>query len=157
MSNDLYRDMTHSEIQEMLLRIVSGFADYANIEQRLDNGKKADVFYQCGPTTVIIEVKTLLRESLIESAWRKYRQHCNYLAIACPPQRVYNDRAAPLTGWTNEQINRIGIWNVSWEEIREVRPCCRLDVLTPGRVVHMAPASSPFAVIGSPACTAPKP
>lgn len=157
MYGDAYRDPSHYEIQQLIWRRVAAFAEYANIEQRLSNGKLADVYYQVGATTVIVEVKTTLKESLIEAAWQKYNQHCDYLAIACPPQHQYEDQAGLLTGWRREQLHRVGIWFVDWAGITEKRAACRLGVKTPGHVIHMAPAMSPFTAIGSPACTARSP
>lgn len=154
MYGDAYRDMSHYEMQQLIWRAVAKFADYANIEQRLSNGKLADVFYQVGNVTVIVEVKTQLKQSLIQSAWQKYSQHCHYLAYACPFQLCHHDQAPLLSAWTEERISRVGIWFCDWTGLTEQRRCCRLDIKTPGHVVHMAPAWSPFAVIGSPACTA---
>lgn len=154
MDGDAYRDMSHYEMQQFIWRKVAPFADYANVEQRLDNGRIADVFYQVGATTVIVEVKTELKESLIESAWRKYHAHCQYLVYACPPQPLIPDRHRLLLSWNEERLQRVGIWSVEWAGIREIRPACRLDVKTPGLTPRMSPASSPFAVIATPGCTA---
>jgi hypothetical protein len=157
MDGDAYRDMTHYEMQQFVWRKVARFADYANIEQRLSNGKIADVFYQVGRVTVIVEVKALLKQSLIDAAWQKYHDQCHYLAIASPPQLVHSDQAQLIGGWNSERLDRVGLWWVSWEGITEIRPACRLNVKTPGHVVHMSQASSPFTVIASPGCTAHRP
>lgn len=157
MDGDAYRDMTHSEMQQVIWRSVAKFADYANVEQRLSNGRIADVFYQVGQITVIIEVKTIVRDSLIEAAWRKYNSMCDYLAIASPPQLVHSDRTRLLDQWRDEQVARVGLWWVNWLGITEIRPACRLDTKTPGHAIHMSRASSPFTAIGSPACTADEP
>jgi len=154
MYGDAYRDMTHYEMQQFIWRKVAAFADYANIEQRLPNGKIADVYYQVGQTTVIIEVKTQLKESLIENAWSKYNRHCDYLAIACPPQLCYDDNSQLISGWARPAYESVGIWWVEWHGLTQIRPACRLDVKTPGRIVILSPASSPFAVIAAPGCTA---
>lgn len=157
MDGDAYRDMTHSEMQQMIWRKVAAFADYCNVEQRLDNGKIADVFYQVGQVTVIVEVKTLLKESLIENAYHKYADQCNYLAVACPPQMVSHDISEQWSGWRDHRYNSVGIWWVQWQGLTEIRPACRLRVKTPGLIMLMSPASSPFTVIGSPPCTAEEP
>lgn len=153
MYGDAYRDMTHTEMAQFIWQKVVKFADYANTEQRLPNGKIADVFYQVGQTEVIVEVKTELKQSLIEAAYRKCSGCCHYLAVACPPQLCGNDSAPLLTSWSSEQIDAVGIWWVEWQGLTQVRPAARLDVKTPGRIVQMSPASSPFTVIGSPPCT----
>jgi hypothetical protein len=157
MNGDAYRDMSHYEMQQFIWRKVATFADYANIEQRLDNGKIADVFYQVGRTTVIVEVKTKLRQHLIESAWLKYHDHCQYLAIACPPQPYCADQGSFTGGWNVEKFDRVGIWHVEWTGMAEARQAARLDVKTPGLMVIMSQASSPFTAIGSPACAADAP
>jgi hypothetical protein len=154
MDGDAYRDMSHIEIQRLILSQVTQFADYAVMEAKLSNGKVADIYYKVGETTIIIEVKTILKQSLIESAWKKYSQHCHYLAIACPPQQCQADRPQLFGCWTDPNIERVGIWWVQWDGISEVRPACRLDVKTPGKAIAWSPASSPFAVIASPGCTA---
>jgi hypothetical protein len=154
MDGDAYRDMTHAEMQQVIWRRVAAFAEYANVEQRLPNGKIADVFYQVGAVTVIVEVKTLLKASLIENAWNKYNGHCDYLAIAAPPQLMPLTSGEVLTGWRQEQHDRVGLWWVQWNGIVEVRPAVRLKTQMPGLSVVLDPALSPFAVIGSPACTA---
>lgn len=154
MDGDAYRDMSHYDMQQFIWRKVAPFADYANIEQRLPNGKIADVFYQVGQINVIIEVKTLIKDSLIQAAFRKYWDQCHYLAIACPPQLCYQDRAPLLPSWQEARFDKVGLWWVDWRGITEIRPACRLDVKTPGHVVHMSRASSPFAVIASSGCTA---
>lgn len=154
MDGDAYRDMTHYEIQQYLWRKVAPFADYANIEQRLPNGKKADVFYTVGQVRVVVEVKTLLKHSLIESAWEKYNECCDYLAIACPARPIFQDGGPQLLSWRQERINRVGIWWVEWHGVTEARRAARLDVKTPGRIVVMSRALSPFTVIASTGCTA---
>jgi len=157
MYGDAYRDMSHQEMQQLIWRRVAQFADYANTEQRLSNGKRADVYYQVGQLRVIVEVKTLLKESLIENAWNKYSGYCEYLAIACPPQLCYQDTAPGVSGWHRECLQRVGIWWVEWHGLTQIRPAARLDVKTPGRIMLMSQASSPFTVIASPGCTAPQP
>ncbi len=154
MNGDCYRDMSHYEMQQFIWRKVAAFADYANIEQRLSNGKIADVFYQKGQTTVIVEVKTKVSEYLIESTWRKYKSECDYLAIASPPEPLGNLHEMGWGAWNDGRIIRVGLWWVEWTGIMEIRPACRLDVKTPGLMVRMSRASSPFAVIGTPPCTA---
>lgn len=153
MYGDAYKDPSHAEMQQLIWRRVATFADYANVEHRLSNKKIADVYYQCGATIIIVEVKTILKDTLITDAWRKYHSHCNYLVIACPPQPRHDDCGSLVAGWVNEQLMRVGIWWVDWSGIRECRPACRLDTKMPGRMVRMAPALAPFTVIGSPACT----
>lgn len=157
MDGDAYRDMSHSEMQQLIWRSVAGFADYANVEQRLNNGKIADVLYQVGQITVIVEIKTLVKESLIEAAYNKYADQCNYLAIACPPQLIHNDITPAWSSWRDHRYNSVGLWWVAWTGLTEIRPACRLRVKTPGHVVLMGRASSPFTAIGSPACTADEP
>ena len=157
MDGDAYRDMSHSEMQQFIWQKVQAFADYANIEQRLPNNKKADVFYQVGQIRVIVEVKTIVRQSLIEIAWEKYNTQCDYLVIASPAQLIGQDCGPQLSNWRNAQLDRIGLWWVSWLGISEIRPACRLDVKTPGHVIHMSRASSPFTVNATPGCTAPRP
>jgi hypothetical protein len=154
MDGDAYRDMSHGEMKQLIWRKVAKFADYANTEQHLSNGRIADVYYQVGRIRVVVEVKTQLKASLVEAAWNKYHNHCDYLAIACPPQLMYTDTGGLLGSWAQEQLDRVGLWWVEWHGLTQIRPACRIDVKTPGHVIHMSPASSPFAVIASPGCTA---
>jgi DNA repair protein MmcB-like len=157
MDGDAYRDMSHAEMQQVIWRKVAGFASYANIEHRLSNGKIADVYYQVGEVRVIVEVKTIVRDSLIKAAWKKYHTVCDYLVIASPPQLIHQDEPPRMSGWPNDRVERIGFWWVEWTGITEIRPACRLDVKTPGHEVVMSRASSPFTVIAAPGCTANEP
>lgn len=154
MEGDAYRDMTHYEIQQFIWRKVAKFADYANIEQRLENGRKADVYYQVGRTTVIVEVKHVLKESLFDQAWGKYAAYCDYLVMAGRPQLVTDDQYQPLSIPRRMSLLRIGVWLVDWSGISEVRPACRLQAVTLAHAIRMSPALSPCTVIGSSACTA---
>ena len=150
-------DMSHYEMQQFLWRRVARFADYARTEQRLPNNKKADVLYQVGPTTIIIEVKATLKESLFENAYRKYANYCDYLVIATPPQFASQSRRSPLSITANAALDKIGVWLVDWLEIWEDRPACRLQMQAPAATVRMPPAWSPCTVIASPGCTVPAP
>jgi DNA repair MmcB-like protein len=157
MDGDAYRDMSHGDMQQLIWRKAASFADFAQVEYKLPNGCKADVYYTVQGTSVIVEVKTAIWDYLIEDAYNKYASYCHYLAIACPPQLCAQRVWEPVHGWTSQRLQMVGVWWCQWEGLTEIRPACRLDVETPGHVVHMAPAFSPFAVIGSPPCTARKP
>jgi|SRR6185295_10625921 len=122
MDGDLYRDMTHTEIQQMIWRKVAAFSSFADVEYRLPNGKVADIFYRVGDTRVIVEVKTIIKQSLIESAWTKYTSQCDYLVVAGPEQPILDDKLPPLWGWQSESVRSVGIWWVSWLGVTEFRP-----------------------------------
>jgi len=123
---DLYRDMTHREMQQLIWRSVADFADYAAIEYKLQNGKIADIFYTVANTRIIIEVKTIIKQSLIESAWQKYRSQCDYLVIAGPEQPILDDKLHLMWGWHEKSVRDVGIWFVSWLGVTEFRAACRL-------------------------------
>ena len=157
MDGDAYRDPSHYEIQQLIWRKVAQFADSAAVEYRLPNGKIADILYRVKATTVIVEVKTIVRQSLIERAWKKYNTQCDYLVIASPPQLVRIDHMSEVASWEDDRIMRIGLWWVDWLGITEIRRANRLGVKTPGQSAVPDRASTPFTVIASPGCTVQRP
>lgn len=154
MYGDLYREPTHTEMQQLIWFSVDRFADKAEIEERLPNGRIADIIYTFHNTTVIVEVKTELKQSLIQRAYNKYYAYCDYLVMATPERYIRHEaRKAPLS-WRDTHSEAVGIWRVTWEGIEELHPASAM----PGRraaagqtVLRPLPS---FAVIGSPACTA---
>lgn len=120
MDGDAYKDMSHYEMQQFLWRTIAPIADYAKIENMLPNGKIADVWCVIGGTRYIIEVKTRLKYSLIESAWRKYHEQCDYLILCVPPQEFHDDSAPLLSGWPDKRFERVGIWFCDWSGVRQV-------------------------------------
>lgn len=84
-----------SELHAILQQRVSEWASLRDmaplLNYRLPTGKIADQVYitKRGEIT-IIEVKTTLKDSLIESAKDKYRAYCHKLWIAAPENEVEN-------------------------------------------------------------------
>lgn len=87
---EAYLDPTHSEIQRMVERWLSQQGYQPSIEHRLQCGRIADVFVEVPSGVIIIECKTYLTPSIIETAWGKYARYCNYFMIAAPEADVKN-------------------------------------------------------------------
>jgi hypothetical protein len=118
-------DMTHSEIQNYVADRLRLLYDEVRTEQRLDNGKIADVHARIGHVTMIVEVKTVLRSSLILSAFQKYAAECSYLVVATPCMLEYDDSNHGTIAWANHQLQKVGLWQVDWLGIKEMRaPTC---------------------------------
>jgi hypothetical protein len=100
MSNDLYRELTHREMQQVIKLHLEKFGLDVKDEFTLPNARIADIWYECSFGTVIIECKTLLSPYVVESVWMKYRTQSNYLAIAAPPAEIRMiTNAPPIWGW----------------------------------------------------------
>lgn len=107
-------DMSHYEMQQVIWRNAASYADFADIEHRLANGKIADVYYENGETRVIIEVKSSLRDSLIKEVYDKYAEYCDYLVIAMPPHYPSSPCFEPLSIGIGDKYMKVGIWFVDW-------------------------------------------
>lgn len=126
MCEEANRDMSHYEMQKFVWRRATTFADHAQIEKSLANGRKADVYFEWNGERAIVEVKTQLKDSMIENAWLKYSSQCDYLAIACPPGSYQKDDGGLVEGWKNTKLLKIGVLWVDWEGITVIHPARRL-------------------------------
>jgi len=146
-------DPTHSEMKQLLWRCLAPWVDDVKLEHRLPNGRIADLFYWYRDITVIIEVKTILRDSLARIALEKYGDHADYLIIACPAQFLPADWIEPATAGWPSQNERFGLWFVDWQRVTEIQRAQPLKTRTaehPPKAARPSPSST---VIGSAPCT----
>lgn len=146
-------DPTHSEMKQLLWRRLAPWVDDIKVEHRLPNGRIADIYYWYREITVIIEVKTILRDSLARIALEKYSEHADYLVIACPTQLLPADWVEPATaGWPSGS-ERLGLWFVDWHRIIEVQQAQPLKTITAGHAPSTDRPSPSSTVIGTAPCT----
>lgn len=118
--------MTHEEMITLLRRRLSKGADITMVECRLPNQKIADIRVQRRSGTTIFEVKTILKESLIVSAYEKYHAYCHYLIMACPPQNLPMSYSAASLVWEKSIMAKVGILFVTWTDLHLVKEPIRL-------------------------------
>ena len=147
-------DMSHREMQSRLLLILRPISSYIATEYKLANRKIADVYCEIAGARVILEVKTILKTSLIENALRKYGAQCDILIICTPPALEINDTANAYGAWRNNAVNRVGIWHIDWLAVTAARMPRALHSDETGCPGGGSLSASLSAVIGSPACTA---
>jgi hypothetical protein len=134
MCNPANLDLTHSELILVVARELSPLWSHVYKELLLTNRKIADIYATYGETRIIIECKTRITQSIIETAYQKYQTQCDYLAIACPPQPVPWTTGRSPVSWPDDHIENVGLWLVDWTGIREVRPPRRLHKDLPDRL-----------------------
>jgi len=156
MCNPANHDMSHSEMQSVLLKTLRPISQYIEREYKLPNQKIADIYCEIREAKVILEVKTVLKTSLMESALRKYGTQCDLLIMCTPPTLQIDDTWMLLDRWPSEALDRIGIWHVDWLSIVAARMPRALHSNATGRPDTGSLSPSLCAAIGTPACTAGK-
>lgn len=123
MDNEPYRDLSHHEARDLVAHIWPGTVKRAIVESRLPNGKIADVILWLPDNTVIIvEAKTVLRDSLVAIAWEKYGIWCNQLYVGVPDLKIGNLADVPyLLEWTDE-THKVGILGIYRDSMAVIRP-----------------------------------
>jgi hypothetical protein len=145
--------MTHKEIQDEIKFLLQGVAVNIETEYKLPNGKIADVYCEVEGIQVIVEVKTELKQSLLENILTKYGDQCDILIVATPPTYHHlKENEIPLS-WPNEQVERIGIWHIDWLNLIVMRQPQRLERKKTGCLNRGSLSPSLSTVIGPPACT----
>jgi hypothetical protein len=119
-------DLTHNEIQGMLLGVIRQFTDTAYPEYTLPNGKKADIACLYKEGTAVIEVKTNFQISLLDSAITKYAECCIYLFYATNINAIPNDLINRKEIMGSGPRRRVGLIEVGSAEIRLIRNATRL-------------------------------
>lgn len=118
--------MTHTEMQQMLVRYLMEEHYSVVHEFTLPNRKRADIYAVKSGTILIVEIKTIFRSSLMAEAFGKYRYYCTHLVYATPPAPlVVNGKRSPIV-WSDNHLDRIGLWCVDWSGVREQRRPQRL-------------------------------
>lgn len=126
MCNPANIELSHSEICERLVKQAQNFADKVEREYRLPNKKIADLYFQYSRMSVIVEVKTIIKESYIIETYEKYHEHCHFLYVAAPPQKVFDVRKGFFSILPARPQDKIGIWFVDWLGVTWYRDAMRL-------------------------------
>jgi hypothetical protein len=105
--------LTHSQMQDRIIALMTGYATNIQKEKTLANGKIADVIYEQGLKTIIIEVKSYYKESYVEAALAKYGTECDYLYIATPYGAIPpGDDRGPLW-WQDNTVSKVGLIEIA--------------------------------------------
>lgn len=115
-------DLTHREIVQVIVRHIEKIAENVNVEYRLPNNRIADIYWEMMGVKFIAEAKTILKASLIQAAYGKYSNYCDYLILATPPEQEPMLTTNDLLTWRSEALDRVGLWHVTWMGIFEQRP-----------------------------------
>lgn len=126
MINEANGDMKHDEMVCFIWHELDRQGYYVEKEQRLKNGRIADIIAEHDDGTTIVEVKSIFKMSLLEAAYGKYADLCDVLIVAAPPQRALYFASHSLITWPHDKVERIGLWQVTWDGIESLRPPKRL-------------------------------
>jgi hypothetical protein len=104
--------ITHSGMQELIALSLKGTGYETSIEHALPNGRRADIYARKQSHVLIIEIKTLFRNSLLAEAYGKYHEHCDYLVYASPETDMADYRPPSVLIWSDAKLDRIGLWRM---------------------------------------------
>lgn len=120
------QEMSHRCMQNFIWQQLDANGYYVEKEAKLRNGRVADIVAISEHEIIIVEIKIICSNSLLESAFGKYSTECDFLIVASPPQAIYRHAVkSPLT-WPDTAIMKIGLWEVDWLGITETRQPARL-------------------------------
>lgn len=121
MSNDLYREPSHSELKSICAGYLRALSFVVETEKTLPNGRIADVYATGTFGILIVECKTILKDALVKSAHEKYSRHANSVYVASSEAEVAMYLTAnQIVGWALPH-DAIGILSVSWERVSAAR------------------------------------
>jgi hypothetical protein len=103
----------HQCMQLVLASNIARWADWHDTEVRLSNGYIADIKFQWNRMDWIIEVKTILKSSIVENAISKYRTQCDFLLIAAPGSQYKDQEMATELKWISPIAEKIGYLEVN--------------------------------------------
>ncbi len=99
-------------LHDLLIEAVYGnviqWASNVRREWRLPNNTKADIIMNVEGYEIIIEVKSILKPSIMDQAIAKYYRYCEYLIIAAPPSQFYQPSLENKLHWTTPLQKKIG-------------------------------------------------
>ncbi len=132
MDNEPYRDLTHNEACDLLAGFLRQQQIHVFREQPLPSGKIADILYFDRSMDIsIVEVKTVLKASLVDQAWDKYKPWCHRLYVAVPNlTRSEVDCAPWIVQWRNTR-SRLGVIGVYRDRVHIIRSAHRFAM--PGK------------------------
>jgi hypothetical protein len=116
----------HTELMQAVLNNVRHWVPDVQNGYRLSNGKIADIYFKWMGEQVIIEVKTVLKPSIIQEAISKYYNQCDFLIIAAPPPQFREATFLDPLLWVSPIEKRIGNLWVEGDSVQLHRPPLRL-------------------------------
>lgn len=123
MDNEPYRDLGHDEAADLIKTMYLESPHNAWREFLLPNRRVADVlFINDRALITIVEVKTVLKQSLVSDAWEKYHMYCNHLYVAIPNLQIKTLAEVPFILEWSEENRRVGILAVYRDSLAVVRP-----------------------------------
>lgn len=81
-------------------------------EWRLPNGNIADIYFEYGGYSVIIEVKTEFKVSLLEQARDRYYGQSDFLYVAIPEGTVPQHLIDIKPSWASAIMSQVGLIQV---------------------------------------------
>lgn len=118
--------MSHTGIIELIALSLKANLYEVHIEHPLPNGRRADIFAWTVQNTLIVEVKTIYRKSLIAEAYGKYHEWCDYLVYACPREPTEIPTGISPLLWSDERLDKVGTWLIDARGILVTREAKRL-------------------------------
>lgn len=123
MDNEPYRELSHSHAIDVLAHAFRGECCAVHQERVVPSGRRADLLLEHLTGEIhIIEVKTRLTASLMGVAWAKYRHWCTHLWVATTETLWPTPSPMWFPAEWREQLEAIGIYRVTWEGVRVLRP-----------------------------------
>jgi hypothetical protein len=116
------RILAHQLLVELVWANVSQWAENAERERTLPNGKIADIYFEEMGYRVIIEVKTQLKQSIVDDVIRKYWSACDFLIIAAPEDQFPKPTVLDALLWETQLDKRIGHLRIGANGVRLTRP-----------------------------------
>lgn len=116
----------HTELMQAVLNNVRQWVPDVHDGYRLSNGRIADIYFKYMGEQVIIEVKTVLKPSIIQEAIGKYYNQCDFLIIAAPPPEFREATFLDPLLWVSPIEKRIGNLWVKGNSVLLHRPPLRL-------------------------------
>lgn len=122
MSTNLYTDPTHNEMKSLIKMHLSGLTACIKLEEKLPNGRIADVVIDTIGGRIIVEVKPFVKYAYLASAYGKYYGQANAVYLASPMPRYIDEKVSDLLGWSSAAVATVGILCVGWDGLTIVRP-----------------------------------
>lgn len=112
----------HTELEKRVIEYLSLYYMTPLINFRLPSGKVADLIVMT-PTreVLIVEVKTILKHSLVSEAAKKYRPYCNRLYLAAPAAEYERFTSPEVSNYWEKDERWVGLLAVGSRSVRVIR------------------------------------
>lgn len=116
------RTVMHTRLVDAVYSNVIRWVEHPRREWKLPNGKIADILFDYLGYEIIIEIKSVLKQSVINDAISKYWSQCDLLIIAAPTGQFPKspDRSELL--WGDGMADKIGHLEIADSGLRLTRP-----------------------------------